>query len=204
MTRATFRAAAGAEKSDLIAKFGSLLSGLDERVAQSLLNFERVWKSTSKGKSRYSNGSFPVLYTAATENVALVEKGHWVTEIFLKPIGTSITLPPYCIYRVKVQGAFDEYSIGSDLRIVHPTDYTYCIELGKKAVRDGRAYLVVPSARVNGGVCVLVFERDFASVDEVSVDTFEYIWDASTSKLSASWAGSVFPADVDDVYSIAA
>ena len=201
MTRTSFRAAAGAEKSDLIDRFGSILSGLDERVAQSLLNFERVWNSASKGRSRYSNGSFPVLYTAASESVAFVEKGHWVTEIILKPIGMSITLPPYYLFQVKVEGTFDQYEIDNDLRIVHPTDYSFCNELGEKAVRDGRAYLVVPSARVNGGVCVPVFRRDLSSVDEVSVDTFEYIWDADASKLSVAWAGSVVPADVDDVYS---
>ncbi len=198
-----FRASARASKNDLEDRFGPLLSGLDERVAQSLLNFERVWKNTSKGKSRYSNGAYPVLYTATTEEVAFVEKGYWVIEYVLKPMKIDISLPPYVLYKVVVSGTFEEHAIDDDLRIVHPSDYAFCHAIGQQAVADGHAYLVVPSARVVSGICVPVFRKDLSEIEEHDVDTFTYTWDASHLKLSASWRGKTIPSDAEDVYSAA-
>jgi hypothetical protein len=196
-----FRVSPGVPKGDLTDRFGSILVGLEERVAKSLFNFEQVWKNTSKHKSRYSDGSHPVLYTACSEKVAIVEKGYWVENLILKPMKASVCLTDYCIYKLKVTGTFLKFSISDDVRIVHPTDYAYCNSLGQQAVRSGHAYLVVPSARVGSGFCVPVFCKDSSKVDEENVNTLTYTWNASTSKLSAYWNGTSVSVVSEDVYS---
>ncbi len=198
--RIVYRASAPASSTDLLDRFGSSLSGFEERVAQALLNFERVWASRGGGKSRYSNGSFPVLYTATSEDVAFVEKGHWVVNLILAPMNMSISLPSYYLYRVRIDGNYREYGSSDDIRIVHPSDYTFCNGLGVQAVNDDLYYLLVPSARKLGGVCAPVLRKDPAQVHLVGSDEFQYSWDHSVSTLSVTWDGDTSDIVFDNVY----
>lgn len=197
---ATFRACAPAARADLKSRFGTVFDGADERAKQALLNFERVWAARGSNRSRYSNGVFPVLYTAADETVAFVEKGFWVYEIFLKPLARSKALPDYYLYKVSINGRYREYTVHDEPSIVHPTDYSYCNNLGKAAVADGLSYLIVPSARKFGGICMPVFLGGASTVRETETEAFSYIFDHSTDKLSVRWRGSVNDIEFDDVF----
>lgn len=197
-----YRASAPASFSDLADRFGPTLNGLEERVAQALLNFERVWASRSGGRSRYSNGKFPVLYTAITEEVALVEKGHWVVKLLLDPLKMSIDLPFYYVYEVEIDGSCREYSVSDDVRIVHPTDYAYCNALGSAAVNDGISYLLVPSARRMGGTCAPVFCSSNTSLDNLSSKEFYYSWNHEASLLTAIFEPTIVDICFDNVFEL--
>ncbi len=198
--RTVYRASAPASAADLTNRYGPSLGGLEERVAQALLNFERVWASKSGGRSRFSNGSFPVLYTATSEEVAFVEKGHWVVKLILAPMKTSITLPTYYLYEVQIDGAYREYDFTYDIRLVHPTDYTVCNVLGVDAVTSKLTYLLVPSARKIGGVCAPVFCHVGAAVNTLGAQEFQYSWDHLSLSLSVAWNGRSASVVFDDVF----
>jgi hypothetical protein len=65
--------------------------------------------------------------------------------------------------------------------LVHPTNYSYCRSVGDRARSSGADFLLVPSARKLGGVCVPIFTRAAVKVGAGSA-SFKVYWDVRARK----------------------
>ena len=109
--------------------------------------------------TRFSDGSFPVLYCSLEAATAEAEIRHWLPRI----IGQPDTRRTMWYYRF----ACDFNGTVKDLRrkqadwpeLTHDSDYGFCNGLGKEAVAEGLDGLLAPSARRNGGTNLPVFRR---------------------------------------------
>ncbi|MDO6962971.1 RES family NAD+ phosphorylase [Rhizobium alvei] len=114
----------------------------------------------SKSASRYSNGEWPVLYTATSVDTAVSEKGYWVyTSIFSK---SARPTEVECIeYQVTFEGVGLSLvnAVADKPELVHPTDYSYCWRVAKEAREKNIDFLFAPSARRKGGVNVNLFRK---------------------------------------------
>lgn len=139
-----FRSRGGRDDLDLLleAPFGS-----------SVPRRRRLWKS------RFSDGSHPVLYSALDRATSESEVRYWFTKNVIKD-------PLHCVHY------YDFFSfryVGHtiDLRpmlstwpnLTHSHDYTFCNRLGAEAVAAHLEGFVAPSARHPGGSCLPVFAR---------------------------------------------
>jgi len=110
-------------------------------------------------RTRFSDGSFPVFYSALEPETAEAEIRYW----FLKYAGKPTN--PRTAYYSRFSCDFD----GSikDLRamhidypnLTHDNDYRFCNSLGAEAVASGLDGLVTPSARRSNGTNLPVFQR---------------------------------------------
>ena len=167
-----FRYEAGQSDSNFATKLG--LS------AQEIAEFrtDTQTKSTpykNQFRSRFSDGSFRVKYTSLELVTAEAEVRHWL------PIRASGTTAP-----TKFHYAADSYLFSGatkDLRsfvqdwpeLSHPTDYTFCNQLGKEAIALNLDGLVTPSARRTEGSNLPVFRATsliFESSGDILVLTF--------------------------------
>ncbi len=120
----------------------------------------------SRYKSRYSDGSFPVLYTALEESTAEAEARHWFPTVMGNP-STSRTGHYLCF-----SCSFD--GMTKDLRLKHSEwheltqeNYDFCNKLGKEAIEEELDAFLSPSARKVNGTTVPVFTR--GSVDNPQI-----------------------------------
>ncbi len=108
-------------------------------------------------RSRFSDGSFRVKYTSLELATAEAEVRHWL------PLRAAGTRTP-----TQFHYSADSYQfsgITKDLRsmsgtwsgLTHPTDYSFCTQLGKEAIAQGLDGLVTPSARRAEGSNLPVF-----------------------------------------------
>lgn len=115
------------------------------------------------GGGRYSDGSFPVFYSALEPETAQTEALFWYGS---RALGSR--RKPRTFYYDHVQCAFDGQT--KDLRekaqawpLLSCRDtqkaYPFCNSLAAAAVAEGLDALYAPSARHAGGTCVPVFRR---------------------------------------------
>jgi hypothetical protein len=169
---------------DLVASSTSAANAA--RIAKAVQNFSSVWEQPSKVEkakpSRYSDGSYNVLYTATHDETAKAERLHWAAEYVFKPkLGERIF--GFFLYTCRVKGKCLDYTKGWKRRrkeMVHPTDYSYCHGIARKAVSDGIDYLIVPSARKLGGYCVPIFNKKACKI-VAEQKLFDVYWDAKKS-----------------------
>lgn len=115
------------------------------------------------GPSRFSDGSFPVLYTSLEPATAEAEVVHWLPS----RVGTPST--PRVVYYSLFSCAFEGSE--ADLRpkvedwpdLVHESDYSFCNRLGAEARNLEIDGLVTWSARRESGANVPVFSRNAVS-----------------------------------------
>jgi hypothetical protein len=109
--------------------------------------------------TRFSDGTFPVFYSALEPETAEAEIRYWFLKIAGKPTR------PRAAYYSRFSCTFD----GSikDLRpmhaewpnLTHDSDYRFCNSLGTEAVTSRLDGLVTPSARNSNGTNIPVFQR---------------------------------------------
>lgn len=159
----TVRIALAPPPVDAMSSYGlsgsSSASGAIDLIAAAFSNAEYVLGS-SKTTSRYSNGDWPVLYTATSVDTAVAEKGYWINiSIFSKSVHPDQV---ECIeYTVSFEGVGVSFvdKVADTPQLVHPTDYSYCWLVAKEARDKNVDFLVVPSARRIGGVNVNLFRK---------------------------------------------
>lgn len=102
-------------------------------------------------RTRFSDGSFPVFYSALAAETANAEMAHWFRKSYAgEPPGKRTAY--YQGFRCTFEG------LEKDLRpkapdwpdLVHDSDYSFCNRLGAEAREGGVDGLVVPSARHEG------------------------------------------------------
>ena len=114
--------------------------------------------------TRFSNGSFPVLYGSLEVQTAEAEVKHWFSkQISGRP--THVRTAWYMRFTYRFRGNV------KDLRpkqtewpaLTHDHDYGFCNELGVEAADAGLDGLLVPSARNEGGTNLPAFARQAVS-----------------------------------------
>ena len=114
--------------------------------------------------SRFSDGSFPVFYSALEIDTARAEAHHWFRQFVDKPNGERIAR--YARFACDFEGTV------MDLRPMQPqegwedltsdADYGFCNRLGAEAREDVDGFFA-PSVRHAGGTNVPVFRRSALS-----------------------------------------
>ncbi len=124
--------------------------------------FERKRQFGKSGfyKTRFSDGSFPVVYFALKPETAEAEvRYHFCEKFSGKPSGNRIAW--YYCFICDFQGFM------KDLRpmqtkwpdLMHPDDYEFCNRLGAEAVSENLDGLLAPSVRKSGGINVPAFAK---------------------------------------------
>lgn len=120
-----------------------------------------------KRSGRYSDGSFPVFYSALEPETAQREAFYWYGELAIGD-GTKPRTWYYDHLQCRfaglikdLRGKKDEWPlmISSD----RETAYPFCNRLGVEAVAEDLHGLYAPSARRDGGTCMPVFRRSALS-----------------------------------------
>ena len=142
----------GARKSDL---------------AEAMSNMAFVWKLNGH-PSRFSDGTWPVLYTAQREATALAEVGYHLQEVYLPAKLSNVDISvPHITYRVEVHGRRRDLSFESKhlstLCASSAGGMKTCQNLARKALSEGIAYLLAPSARDLGKRCYPILARHAVS-----------------------------------------
>jgi hypothetical protein len=152
-------------------------------VDQAIQNFSEVWIGPPT-ESRYSDGTFSVLYTATKEEVATIERVHWLVELVFKAMRRPLPRPIVLyLYYCGVKGKYLNYTKRWKNRreFVHPTKYVFCHQIARSARARAIQFLLVPSARRFGGCCVPVFDQAATRFRAV-ISSFEVFWDPAKGK----------------------
>lgn len=137
-------------------------------------------------RTRYSNGSYPVFYSALDPATATAEVAHW----FRKGFGgrpqnqrSAYYRRFTCLFEGQEKDLRNKQSEWPDL--VHDSDYAFCNRIGAEAVRLGLDGLVVPSVRWENGSNLPVFKRS-AIRDPESQDLMKITLDPRTNAISTA------------------
>ena len=133
------------------------------------------------GPSRFSAGTYGVLYAARSRDTAVRESAYHAAKI----LGVSHA-PATSVSRVALRMDLDESGIadcrratGVDLAIYDPTDYAAANRFGRAARAAGRSGVEYDSVRDPHGICFGIFRP--ASITGVSdlADNIELAWDGA-------------------------
>ena len=136
--------------------------------------------------TRYSNGSYPVFYSALDPATAEAEVAHRFRKGFggLPQGQRSAYYQRFtCLFEGKEKDLRDKQSEWPEL--VHDSDYTFCNRIGAAAVRLELDGLAVPSARRENGSNLPVFKR-CAIRDPESQDLVKITLDPRTGEIATA------------------
>lgn len=134
--------------------------------------------------TRYSDGSYPVFYSALDPATAKAEVAHWFKKSFGgRPQGQRSAYYQgfTCLFEGQEKDLRDKLSAWPEL--VHDSDYTFCNRIGAEAVRLELDGLVVPAARRENGSNLPVFKRA-AIRDPEAQDLVKITLDPRTDAIS--------------------
>ena len=134
-------------------------------------------------KTRFSDGTFPVFYSALTVDTARAEMAYWFRKIYAgEPQRKRAAY--FQSFRCRFEGL--EKDLRSKARdwpnLVHESDYSFCNQLGLEAREGGIDGMVVPSARHNGAN-MPIFMRHAISCPEFE-GIVEMTYNADTAEVS--------------------
>jgi RES domain len=114
--------------------------------------------------SRFTNGSYGVLYTAREQETAAQEYAYWAPRYFCPAPGTTYRIRLHLISCLFEGRAKDVHQFLDEYPWLIFDDYRQCQELGGAARAEGLAGLIAPSARRRpDGITVPVFMANAAS-----------------------------------------
>ena len=173
---------------------------------QAYANLDNCWRQTGNG--RYSDGTFSVVYTAESEDVAVTERAYHFRRIMPQNEFDSIH-PGFFIYEFRLIGDYEDYSLctAQNIELVAPyarnadgLDYhPFCAELAKEA-RARVDFIVVPSARKLSGVCIPVLREE--AVVEGSVrhkSSFAFAYETQSRGVKIDTGEHIRSVSIDDV-----
>ena len=160
------------------------------------------WSRTVFSETRYSDGSYNVLYTAESEETAMREVASYVYRQYAGGIAT-LPMPEtksFGTFEVVITGdernLMDEFP--DDPMLVHPSNYKHCQGLAK-ASKENFSYFVAPSARDLNGICYPVFTKDAVLTVGVPLQ-YELKLNRSSNTYFTDIQGAIFEIDIHDVY----
>lgn len=110
--------------------------------------------------TRFSDGSFPVFYSALEVETAEAEIKHWFPKRFEVPLSGRRTVF-YVRFFCEFAGMTKDLRSGSTTQPeLTAEDYRFCQQLGAKAVAANLDGFLTPSARKADGTNVPVFNRE--------------------------------------------
>ncbi|MCY4189603.1 MAG: RES family NAD+ phosphorylase [Bryobacterales bacterium] len=164
-----------------------LMDFLSERISQNLIGemLDRPFDPRRKfrPRTRFSDGTFPVFYSAFTIETAKAEVAYWFRNGYAgKPRKDRIAY--FQSFHCRFEG------LEKDLRskvsdwpnLVHESDYSFCNQLGMEARGKGIDGLVVPSAR-HEGANMPIFVRHAISDPELE-GTVRMTYSADSGEVS--------------------
>jgi hypothetical protein len=165
---------------------------LDDRLDIMRVVSEDIKYAFKLGKppqsSRYSDGSWNVLYTAEDHETALCEvayhnRKHWLAEHKRKPTTRKYRLTKKIMYSLNINCSDQKIKSFSDKRLTAANDYSVTQNCARKAITSGKLSIKAPSARKKGGICYPIF--DMSCVDlRIGEDTkFSLRWNIAKDEL---------------------
>lgn len=117
-----------------------------------------IWRNRGQ-RSRFSDGSFPVLYSALERPTCEGEARHWFVHRAIG--GATPRVHYYDCFSFDYSGETIDLSPMQTAwpELTHPDDYSFCNLLGAEAVASGLDGFVTPSTRHADGSCLPVFKR---------------------------------------------
>lgn len=162
----------------------NLLSGrVFQNPIEELLDGPFHPRAKLRMKTRFSDGTFPVFYSALTVDTAKAEIAYWFRKGYAGEPRRNRTA-----YFQSVRCRFEglEKDLRSKIRdwpdLVHESDYSFCNQLGLEAREGGIDGLVVPSAR-HKGANMPIFMRHAISRPEFE-GIVEMTFSADTAEVS--------------------
>ena len=172
------------ELRELLVAAGGYETSLEELCDAPFRPKRRLSRAT-----RYSDGSYPVFYSALDPETAEAEVAHGFSKDFGgSPQGQRSAYYQRftCLFEGEEKDLRDKQSEWSEL--VHDSDYTFCNRIGAEAVRLGLDGLVVPSARRENGSNQPVFRRRAIS-DPKSQGLVKITFDPQTGETTTASTG---------------
>lgn len=127
--------------------------------------------------SRFSDGSFGVLYAAKTRQTAIAETKYHHGR-FLAATAEGPLHLPMRVYGVEVDAQLHDLRNYADRAVFNPDSYAASQWLGRQLREDGSAGIAFPSVRDAGGECVGIFKpRCVKKCNELA--QLLYIWDGA-------------------------
>lgn len=165
-------------------------------------NYVRVWAALGSD-SRFSDGNWPVLYTAPHRVTTYVEVGYHLHQSMghFVQAGQRVR-SPYLCYLLDLRGVQRDLTKQPNMQMMCGSGQAslgHCQQLAKQAMAQNVAYLKVPSARRIGKDCIPVLKRG-ASSPPVAVETFELELELSPDFIRVRKGGQQRRYKVDDVY----
>ncbi len=125
--------------------------------------------------SRFSDGTFGVLYAAERERTAIAET-RFHQGAFLSAVDAPEQVLEMRVLRLTVSGTFPDIRGLDAAALLQPDDYSAGQAFGMRLATSGAPGLVYPSVREPGGACVAVFRPRVLSSCDVA-RTLHYKWD---------------------------
>lgn len=200
------------ERKSVTAKrysFTSTVSALNERIREINLvndNINFVWKKKNDyGVSRFSDGTWPVLYTAADEITAVTEVFHHLYEA--KRIAGNLQDDDswdLLIFSISFSGKCANISVPpGNADILHPKKemYSHGHKLAKEKKDEGYDAIKIRSARRLTGTCYPIFTKSSANLNPGIQVKACLKWSGKTKKAVIDINSEEINVKIDDVYS---
>jgi RES domain len=131
-------------------------------------------------KSRFSDGSFGVLYAGNVFEVALLETIHHHERFMARTREAAGWTAQFREIAMNIEARLHDLRKpdADQLRALHPDNYTISQILGSHLRAAGSEGVVYPSARCTGGECVALFYPDLAT-NAVQGRHLDYHWDGT-------------------------
>ena len=157
------------ETISVIEELGQFMNA--EQFVDSLFH-PRIGKATPFPVSRFSDGTFPVYYSALEEETCKREMQHYFREDIKHqrdpPKVQSRTYNLiHCHFQGKVADLLRMQEQHPELTSETREGYPHCQEIATEAIDRGIQGLLAPSARNRGGSCVPIFDRNALSAPEI-------------------------------------
>ena len=163
-----FRLASIANHVEALNKLG--LDAQSSQEMRELLQITGYWQSPDElflipfrqkrrrpWATRFSDGSFPVLYCSLEPDTAKAEVQYWFSKFSGRPSRrrSAYYRQISCSFEGTTKDLRPKLAAWPDL--IHPDDYTFCNRLGAEAIRLGLDGVLTPSARRSNGANLPIF-----------------------------------------------
>lgn len=172
------------------------VSALDEAKS----NYSFTWSGSINSKSRFSDGSWAVLYTAENVNTAIAECIYHLHKKHFHEFDDDEDMPfPLVHYTLGFSGTIlNLHQAGYDfLDLVKPT-YEKCHEIAREYKNSVCAF-VTPSARQIDNICCPIFNKE-SITKIIEAWAVGIITERNTNILQVTFQGHSFEVKIDDVY----
>lgn len=128
--------------------------------------------------SRFSNGTFGVLYMADNVETAIAETKHHQSIYFSNVEGLAYDVITMRDLSCSFNGSLIDITNMDDKRYYHPTDYAEAQLFGAETRKSGQEGIQYRSVRAEGSICWALFTPKHILKIEQSAH-YEFIWDGN-------------------------